>query len=125
MKKFGFTLAEILVTMSVVGIISALTIPTLINNTTESQIGPKLAKAVSTFEQANESLLNARASDTLTDAGLVSNKTLNGYIANLSIFLKLTPKDDKTFVTKDNMRFNITPSETMPNLPTEGWYSYN
>ncbi len=31
MKKLGFTLAEVLITLAVVGIVAALTIPTLIN----------------------------------------------------------------------------------------------
>ena len=63
MKKFGFTLAEILVSVAIVGVMAALTLPTLRTNTTNAQIGPKLAKAVSTFEQANESLLSSMSSD--------------------------------------------------------------
>lgn len=31
-KKFAFTLSEVLVTMSIIGVISALTVPTLVNN---------------------------------------------------------------------------------------------
>jgi len=109
MKKFGFTLAEVLVTMGIVGVISALTIPTLVSNTTEAQIGPKLAKAVSTFEQANEAFLNARASDSLTDSGIITNNGTGNYSAALSAFLKLTIEHPLRFVTKDNMRFTVQP----------------
>ena len=32
MKKFGFTLAEILITLSIIGVVAALTIPSLIQH---------------------------------------------------------------------------------------------
>lgn len=67
MKRFGFTLPEILVTLGIIGIIAALTIPALVSDVTSAQIGPKLAKAVSTFDQANEALLNANNVERITD----------------------------------------------------------
>lgn len=113
MKKFGFTLAEVLVSVAIVGVIAALTLPTLRTNTTEAQIGPKLAKAVSTFEQANESLLNSLSSDSLSDAGLTGNT--NRYINELSNFLKITPNgEDNGFRTKDNMDFIVEISSGVP-----------
>ena len=113
MKKFGFTLAEVLVSVAIVGVIAALTLPTLRTNTTDAQIGPKLAKAVSTFEQANESLLNSFSSDSLSDAGLTSSTEM--YINNLSTFLKLTPTEDDCFKTKDNMEFTVSMTNTPAN----------
>lgn len=68
MKKNGFTLAEVLITLSIVGILAALTLPTLLTNIVAAQIGPKLTKAVSIFEQATSSLLTDRFADSLTDA---------------------------------------------------------
>ena len=112
MKKIGFTLAEVLVSVAIVGFIAALTLPTLRTSTTDAQIGPKLAKAVSTFEQANESLLNSFSSDSLSDAGLTSSKET--YIDNLSKFLKLTPTEDDRFKTKDNMEFKIITMNATP-----------
>ena len=47
MKKNGFTLAEVLITLGIIGVIAAITLPTLMSDTTSAQIGPKLAKAVS------------------------------------------------------------------------------
>ncbi len=32
MKKIGFTLAEVLITLGIIGVVAALTIPTLVNN---------------------------------------------------------------------------------------------
>ena len=33
MKKLGFTLAEVLITLVIIGVIAAMTVPTLMNNT--------------------------------------------------------------------------------------------
>ena len=112
MKKFGFTLAEILVSVAIVGVMAALTLPTLRTNTTNAQIGPKLAKAVSTFEQANESLLSSMSSDSLSDANLTTD--LNDYITRLSNFLKITSTNATGFRTKDNMQFTIDIDNSNP-----------
>lgn len=32
MKKYGFTLAEVLITLGIIGVVAALTIPTLMQN---------------------------------------------------------------------------------------------
>ena len=66
MKK-GFTLAELLVTLGIIGVISALTLPSLINNVTDAKIGPSLAKAVAIFDQANKALLAEEEVDALSD----------------------------------------------------------
>ena len=54
MKRKGFTLSEVLITLGIIGVVAALTLPSLISDTSSAQIGPKLGKAVSMFEQANE-----------------------------------------------------------------------
>jgi len=75
MKKFGFTLAEVLITLGIIGVVAALTAPALTKNTGQAKIGPALAKFVNTFEVAAESLMNDENADKLssiatTDAGL-------------------------------------------------------
>ena len=57
MKKNGFTLAEVLITLGIIGVVAVLTAPVLLNNTGSAQIGPKLAKAVSSIEVATDQLL--------------------------------------------------------------------
>lgn len=87
MNKKGFTLAEVLVTLAVIGVVVAMTLPNLIHDTSSAQIGPKLAKAVSVFEQANENLLNENSVDLLTDISFLEDNT---YIDNLSDFMKIS-----------------------------------
>ena len=58
MKKFGFTLAEVLITLGIIGVVAALTAPALVQNAGTAKIGPTLAKVVSTLENANEQMLH-------------------------------------------------------------------
>ncbi len=51
-KYFGFTLAEVLIVLGVIGVVAALTIPTVINNANEAQTVSSLKKAYSTLSQA-------------------------------------------------------------------------
>ena len=65
MKRRGFTLAEVLITRGIIGVVAALTAPALVQNAGSAQTGPKLAKALSTWELANENLLNDQGANGL------------------------------------------------------------
>lgn len=118
MKK-GFTLAEVLITLGVIGVVAALTLPNLLENTTNAQIGPKLAKAVTNFEQANITLLQSYQSDALVDAGLVTNTELginDEYEKKLSETLKISQLTEygpfkNPYITKDGMVYSIQTGE--------------
>ncbi len=51
-KKVAFTLAEVLITLGIIGVVAAMTIPTLISNYNEKQTVTKLKKVYSTLNQA-------------------------------------------------------------------------
>ena len=53
MKIKGFTLAEVLIVLTILGVIAALTMPALNANIQKQQAGPALMKAISTLETAN------------------------------------------------------------------------
>jgi len=52
LRKIGFTLAEVLITLGIIGVIAALTIPTLIANTQKTEYVTGLKKAYSVWSQA-------------------------------------------------------------------------
>lgn len=64
MKKFGFTLVEVLVTLSIVGVIAALTIPSLAMNAQKKYWANALAVKISDFET---SVKNAMIVDNAND----------------------------------------------------------
>ena len=66
MFKKGFTLAEVLITLGIIGVVAALTTPALVQNIGTSKIGPSLAKAVSTFENANQTMLAQSEAGSIT-----------------------------------------------------------
>ena len=52
MKKLGFTLAEVLITLVIIGVIAAMTVPTLMNNTQGQENKTAFKKAISAMNQA-------------------------------------------------------------------------
>lgn len=60
MKKNGFTLAEVLITIGLLGVVAAMTLPSLQVNVARQQVGPSLAKAINTLENANKLILQDR-----------------------------------------------------------------
>ena len=93
MKNFGFTLAEVLITLGIIGVVSALTTPVLIQNTGTAQTGPKLAKAVAAFEVANQNMLMQVGAETLSSANAFvgdSDTDAINYINNLSNYMKIS-----------------------------------
>lgn len=56
-KRRGFTLAEVLITLGIIGIIAALTIPTLMNNAQDNEFHTAAKKAYSVLAQATQKIL--------------------------------------------------------------------
>ena len=52
MKKCGFTLAEVLITLGIIGVVAAMTIPNLIANTNGAKFKSQFKKTLSTLNQA-------------------------------------------------------------------------
>ena len=51
-KRFGFTLAEVLITLGIIGVVAAMTMPTLMNSTQGAQYRAAYKKALSALSQA-------------------------------------------------------------------------
>lgn len=91
MKK-AFTLAEVLITLGIIGVVAALTAPALTNNTQQAKIGPTLSKFVSTFENAIESLMNEEGASTIGSLGIdgSSNIGISDFLPNYMIMDRVT-----------------------------------
>ena len=56
--KKGFTLAETLVALGVIGVVTAITIPTVAHSINKAKIGPTLAKVIAQIETGNKNIIN-------------------------------------------------------------------
>ena len=52
MRKLGFTLAEVLITLGIIGVIASLTLPSLMTNTAEREYATAWKKAISSLTEA-------------------------------------------------------------------------
>ncbi len=52
MKKNGFTLAEVLITLAIIGVVATMTLPALMTNTQEQQAKTAYKKAINTLTEA-------------------------------------------------------------------------
>ena len=135
MKKLGFTLAEVLITLTIVGVIAAITLPSISANVQKKSIGPTLAKAVNNLETSNRIMMQ--------EAGVTNLKTaiaqrvskedekgdVTGYYTQL---LETTLQGGlneglNTFITKDGIEYKVTEKplkDSSPAITLEDKYAY-
>ena len=105
MKRFGFTLTEVLITLSIVGIIAALTIPSMTQNVSKQQVGPALAKAVNNLENANRKVLADQGAIRLSDIDdnyfNILSMILNGDLDNATSPTKFITNDGIHYYNKN------------------------
>jgi prepilin-type N-terminal cleavage/methylation domain-containing protein len=86
-KRFGFTLAEVLITLGIIGVVAAMTMPTLMNQTNGAQYKAAYKKALSAISQAvtlNVALDDVSFADTVTGtAGATTAPSSGASIASL------------------------------------------
>ncbi len=117
----GFTLAEILITLGIIGVVARVTLPALMANVSSKEITTSLAKSINSLEVGNKTLLastNARNLSSLVSGG---NFNTNNYLTLLSNSMNGTlrtnvtaaidgadPNGLTTFTTKDGIMFTST-----------------
>lgn len=62
-KRFGFTLAEVLITLGIIGIVSAMTIPVLMQNIQNNEFKTKMRKEYSVLSEAYQLLKTENGGD--------------------------------------------------------------
>lgn len=76
----GFTLAEVLVTLGIIGVVSAMTVPGLMKNHQRQVYITQLHKAYNELSQAVEAYTNSKNAVNLKEAGLSSSSGLKEFI---------------------------------------------
>ena len=98
-------MAEVLITLGIIGVVAALTAPALTKNTGQAKIGPALSKFVNTFEVATEQLMNDRNVDKLTSE-VPNAKELGGALAN---YIIMSPYNETFSISAPNGTASETP----------------
>ena len=120
-RRAAFTLAEVLITLGIIGIVAAMTIPTLIANYQEKQTVSRLTKAYATISNAYQMAkvengdFSSWGFKEISDAGASNPETGNWEIGDSAVensnlfWAKLTPYMKvvhHTDTTKDNFQFD-------------------
>ena len=87
MSLKGFTLAEVLITLGIIGVVAALTTPAIVRNSENAKIGPTLAKMASTIETAIQAACNDQEKyyfRDIFDPDAVTDTSLNAKIGYLA-----------------------------------------
>ena len=112
MKRFakGFTLAETMIVIVVLGIIATLTIPALVNKNKESVAKTKLRKAMAAYESALNKMI---IENDLKDNGPLTTwaGNLDNGCANSTQYFKKVQGDGCIFKTSDGVWWNISDIE--------------
>lgn len=116
MKRQGFTLAEVLITLGIIGVVAAMTIPTLISNTNGAQFKTAYKKALSTLNQAV--LMNIAMED--YDFSSLVAETDKGADADGTVSKTMS------FILRNRMQSatNITDTYTLPSKIKYTYYDY-
>ena len=88
MAKHGFTLAEVLVTLGIIGVVSALTIPTLVKNHQRQVYVTQLQKVVNELSQAADKAITDSNAVSLDETRYGTNK-VNGASNFLNDYFKI------------------------------------
>lgn len=97
--SFGFTLAEVLITLAIVGVVAALTLPSLIQNYQKQALVNQLKKSYSMWSQAFQKILADEDVEKLSDTelwskhpGYCSQNDISGcneFLSGMQKYLKL------------------------------------
>ncbi len=79
-RKFGFTLAEVLITVGIIGVVAALTIPVLIQNYQQKAQIIQIRKVVSDFENAADMLITEEGKSNLGTTSLFGTNGVDKFM---------------------------------------------
>lgn len=81
MKKFGFTLAEVLITLGIIGVVAAMTIPNLLTKMDHNAKIAKLQKSISIMNQAMRMSIHDNGEYDGWDSSLAPKPYIEQYFA--------------------------------------------
>ena len=98
-KLFGFTLAEVLVTLGIIGVVAALTTPTLVSNVKNKSYAAVLKSTIGDLENAFASAMAQEGVESIFETSISKGNLINGnssdeekneFFSNLEKYLKIS-----------------------------------
>ena len=112
-NKKAFTLAEVLITLSILGVVAALTIPNLVNRQSDIAAQTKLKKAITNYHDVVEVYMIENETQTAGapdgTAATVASSMMGANCANAGDYFKITERTDCVFKTADGARWQFDP----------------
>lgn len=134
-RSFAFTLAEVLITIGIIGIVAALTIPTLINYFRVKELEIRFKKADSIIQQALKKTANEAGYDSISDLNIEGRKVTNENLSMLKSevsetltpiwlqqFTTLTPLNSTSIYWSGERCYEMTGK--LFNMFAECWFGY-
>ena len=109
MKK-GFTLAEVLITLAIIGVVAALTIPSVIVKTQQQEFKTGAKKAISVLSQAMQLTEVKDGYTPFTTSQEARNDFIDALMNNMNIVKVDDSSSNVVFYTADGMRYEMTAS---------------
>ena len=106
MKK-GFTLAEVLITLAIIGVVAALTIPSVIVKTQQQEFKTGAKKAISVLSQAIQLTEVKDGYTPFTDNPAAQADFIDALMNNMNIVKTDDSGNAPVFYTADGMRYEI------------------
>src|SRR5574344_495904 len=104
LRKSGFTLAEVLITLGIIGVVAAMTIPTLISSTNSTEYKSAFKKAISSVSQGitmNVAMDGLDFGDLTT--GTTASSVYNMFNARMNVVSTSTADSNYTLFFSDGM----------------------
>lgn len=101
-KLKAFTLAEILITMGIVGVIAALTVPDLVSDYQNKAMAVKARKSVNDFETTLDQYLTAEGKQRFSQTTVITSKNLDSFVKeNFRVIKTCSAKSSGCFASEN------------------------
>ena len=115
---FAFTLAEVLITLGIIGVVAALSIPTLMNNINDAQFKTAYKKA---FSAASQALISAGGQDLLVSptgyGDNIHSENFTAFMSQFKVVKKCINTDNSQCWDSSGENFLVGPGYPVPYSP--------
>lgn len=106
-KKYGFTLAETLITLAIIGVVAAITIPVTLVNSQQKEFQTGLSKAVLSLNEAIMINMVTEGETPYDTANLFKYLATTMNVIKTTTSLQYGARDNFAFYTTDGIRYEV------------------